>query len=146
MLHVSKATTNSSAPLVVVDSFNGEFQSWATRRSTSRSLSSRGSNTPTASRPLGTQTTTGRLSASYTEVKRILELRIVYYDARSLSICGSAVQQSKNGLSQGFLLPQLIEDVCGGRVGHPGAPDASEPRLHAGPHLEQQSGTMSWAH
>jgi len=47
-------------------------------------------------------------SSSYSEVAGFLELQIVYYDARLPSICKSAVQQTKNPLTQGFLLPQIM--------------------------------------
>ena len=42
------------------------------------------------------------------EVLGILELRMVYYDDRSSLVYKSAVQQIKNRLTQGFLLPQNI--------------------------------------
>ena len=42
------------------------------------------------------------------EVVGILELRIVYCVARSSVVCKSVVQQKKNCLTQGFLLPQII--------------------------------------
>lgn len=47
-------------------------------------------------------------SSSCSEVVGFLESPIVYYDARLSSICKSAVQQTKNPLTQGFLLPQIM--------------------------------------
>ena len=74
-----------------------------------------------------------KLCPSSPELKGILGLQIVYYDVRSLPVCESAAQQSKNGQNQGFLLPQVIvmiqirsadRRISLGR----GAVDVSEPR------------------
>ena len=47
------------------------------------------------------------------EVAGILKLRMVYYDARPLSVWQSAVQKPKNHLTQGFLLPQIMSCLLG---------------------------------
>ena len=41
------------------------------------------------------------------ELKGILDLRIVYYDAQSSLVCKLAEQQLKNRKIQGFLLPMI---------------------------------------